>query len=91
MTSVQDQFNNMFLNARKSIATLTTAREELADASVRQSDWHGDHCGYLSAQCSARTLRGLKPTADQAEAWLVCNTVGPLEEKLSRIEYFEER
>lgn len=74
MTSVQDQFDNMFMNARKSIATLTTAREELADATVRQSDWRGDHCGYLSAQCKARTLRGLKPTAEQAEAWLHENT-----------------
>lgn len=74
MVSVQEQFDNMFLNARKSIATLTTAREELADATVRQSDWRGDHCGYLAAKCKARTLRGLKPTAEQAEAWLVCNT-----------------
>jgi hypothetical protein len=74
MKSVQDQFDNMFITARKSIATLTTAREELADATVRQSDWRGDECGYLAAQCKARTLRGLKPTADQAEAWLVCNT-----------------
>lgn len=74
MKSVQEQFDNMFLNARKSIATLTTAREELADATVRQSDWRGDHCGYLAAQCKARTLRGLKPTAEQAEAWLHENT-----------------
>ena len=74
MKSVQEQFDNMFLNARKSIATLTIAREELADATVRQSDWRGDHCGYLAAQCKARTLRGLKPTPDQAEAWLHDNT-----------------
>lgn len=74
MVSVQEQFDNMFLNARKSIATLTTAREELADATVRQSDWRGDHCGYLAAQCRARTLRGLKPTAEQVEAWFSCNT-----------------
>lgn len=74
MTSVQDQFNNMFLNARKSIATLTTAREELADATVRESYWRGDHCGYLAAQCKARTLRDLKPTAEQKEAWFHENT-----------------
>ena len=74
MKSVQEQFDNMFLNARKSIATLTIAREELADATVHQSDWRGDHCGYLAAQCKARTLRGLTPTEDQAEAWLHDNT-----------------
>jgi hypothetical protein len=74
MASVQEQFDNMFMNARKSIATLTTAREELADATVRQSDWRGDHCGYLAAQCRARTLRGLTPTDEQSEAWFSCNT-----------------
>jgi hypothetical protein len=74
MVSVQDQFDAMFSNAKESLARLTIGREELADATVRQSDWRGDHCGYLAAQCKARTLRGLKPTAEQAEAWLVCNT-----------------
>ena len=74
MTSIQDQFDNMFCDMKHSLAKLTIGREELADASVRQSDWRGDYCGYLAAQCSARTLRGLTPTQDQLEAWYACNT-----------------
>jgi len=74
MQTVQEQFDNMFSDVRHSLAKLTISREELADALVRQSDYRGDHCGYLAAQCSRRILRGLTPTADQREAWLVCNT-----------------
>lgn len=74
MTRVQDQFDSMFGDVRASLARLTISREELADATVRQSDWRGDHCGYLAAQCKARTLRGLIPTAEQKEAWLHDNT-----------------
>ena len=74
MTSVQDQFDNMFGDMKHSLAKLTIGREELADATVRQSDWRGDHCGYLAAQCKARTLRGLTPTPEQVEAWYHDNT-----------------
>jgi len=71
---------------------LVIKQQELwADESVDQDKWRGDHCGYLSAQCAARTVRGLTPTEDQQEAWEACNTTSPLEEKLSSIEYFEER
>lgn len=49
-------------------------RELWADESVDQDKWRGDHCGYLAAQCSARTLRGLQPTPEQQEAWYACNT-----------------
>lgn len=72
--NVQDQFDNMFSDVRHSMKKLVIAREDLADATVRESDWRGDHCGYLAAQCRARTLRGLKPTPDQAEAWFHENT-----------------
>lgn len=49
-------------------------RELWADESVDQDKWRGDECGYLAAQCKARTLRGLIPTAEQKEAWLHENT-----------------
>lgn len=91
MTSIQDQFDNMFCDMKHSLAKLTIGREELADASVRQSDWRGDHCGFLAAQHDARVARGLTPTDDQLEAWLHENTESPLEAKLTKAEYFEER
>ena len=47
---------------------------EQADASVPQSLWIGDSCGYLAAQAEARIAAGLKPTDEQLEAWAVCNT-----------------
>ncbi len=46
---------------------------EQADASVQQSLWIGDYCGYLAAQAQARLAMGLKPTDEQQEAWNVCN------------------
>ena len=72
--NVQDQFDNMFSDVRHSMKKLVIAREDLADATVRESDWRGDHCGYLAAQCRARTLRGLTPTSEQVEAWYHDNT-----------------
>lgn len=48
---------------------------EQADASVPQSLWIGDSCGYLAAQADARIAAGLKPTDEQLEAWAVCNTM----------------
>jgi len=47
---------------------------EQADASVQQSLWIGDSCGYLAAQADARIAAGLTPTDEQLEAWAVCNT-----------------
>ena len=44
-----------------------------ADASVDPAQWQGDHCGYLAAQADVRLRRLLKPTAEQQEAWDVCN------------------
>ena len=71
---MRELFKSMIETNKQSVATLTEAQELLADASVRQSDWRGDECGYLASQAMARIERGLKPTAEQAEAWFVCNT-----------------
>jgi len=46
-----------------------------ADASVDPAKWQGDHCGYLAAQADVRMKRLLTPTAEQQEAWDVCNAV----------------
>ncbi len=74
MDTLMQQFDRMFNVGQKTTAALIKAREDLADATVRQSDYVGDHCGFLAAQAKARTLRGLTPTAEQAEAWYHDNT-----------------
>jgi len=43
--------------------------EAFADRSVDPSQYVGDSCGYLAAQCEARRAAKLYPTADQLEAW----------------------
>jgi hypothetical protein len=74
MDTLMQQFDRMFNVGQKTTAALIKAREDLADATVRESDWRGDECGYLAAQAKARTLRGLTPTVEQAEAWYHDNT-----------------
>ena len=46
----------------------------MSDDSIDQSQWVGDHCGYLAAQCESRQRINVEPTAEQLEAWAVCNT-----------------
>ena len=93
MISVQDQFDNMFCDMKHSLAKLTIGREELADASVRQSEWRGDECGYLASQAMARIERGLTPTEEQAMALESENFHANSEYMLNieRAEYWEER
>lgn len=52
----------------------------MSDDSIDQSQWVGDHCGYLAAQCEARQRIGVEPTAEQLEALAVCNTTTSTQE-----------
>lgn len=70
-------------------------KEQLADDSVDASLYRGDSCGYLAAQCKARTLRGLVPTKEQQEAWVaeqqLTDDAKEYMKKLENAEYLECR
>ena len=93
MDTLMQQFDRMFNVGQKTTAALIKAREDLADATVRESDWRGDECGFLAAQCRARTLRGLTPTVEQFDAWHSENvqTCTEYQRNIERAEYWEER
>jgi hypothetical protein len=69
---------DMYRNAMKESAAIHRELDaqliaDTADRSIDQSQYTGDHCGYLAAQAQARINVGVTPTADQQEAWNVCN------------------
>jgi len=48
---------------------------DIADLLVDYNNHRGDGCGYLAAQAKARMRMHVQPTAEQQEAWDVCNAV----------------